>query len=814
MRNARRAAFAALAALLLVLPAAAQSYENDLSIDSVDPVADAEIISRMRARMDTIHRQQRRPTVGLVLSGGGAKGSAHVGVLRYLEELEIPVDLICGTSMGGLVGGLAAMGYSPAFMDSLLRNQDWSITLTDKIDRSYYSFAAKKYRETYNVSIPFHYSKKDFQTRIDDQVRYGGDNARRPFGTNDFMSSLPSGYYYGFNVNNLISSLSVGYQDDINFDTLPIPYFCVAADMVSCKAKNWSSGYLKAAMRSTMSIPGMFKPVRYNGMILVDGGTRNNFPVDLARAMGCDIVIGVDLSDEDLSYSQVNNLVDILMQFITMLGKTTFDRNVGETDVFIKPDLKGYNMLSFEPVAIDTMIHRGYVAAEERADELNEIKELMNDAKPYLSAPPAKDINTTPALISSIVFNGLTHTESKLLKRKIGLKEGETVDRKEMDRIMSVIEATGCFSSVTYSILGHEAPYTLEFNCEKGPMHQFGAGVRFDNEEWPAFLFNVGLNAHRLSGFKLDFDARIGQNQRASARAALDLSWMPTVNAEAQIYNISSTLFTDLNKVGSLARYWGHTERVYLSNIRWTKIDFQLGAQHRYYRLPWQTSYGFDINAKYRPLAEGTYMGLYARGTIFTQDKFHYPSKGINLTFGYDFDPIKKDCPTFTPLHTGYFNFNSVIPFGPFALVPDLHLRAVLGSPEMSLNYDQQDPGYSIAHQNFVGGFLADRCVEGQIPFIGFGHVYKARPYVAVLNLGLRVQAAPRLFFTATGGYMRESDTLLGMAETILPTLWGAGIEGAYNTVAGPLKVIVSWSDRYHVINQDLGLYVSFGFDF
>ena len=802
--------------MLLALPAAAQTYDNGLVVESVDPAGDAAVIARMRKHMDDIHSTQKRPTVGLVLSGGGAKGSAHVGVLRYLKEQEIPVDMICGTSMGGLVGGLAALGYSPEFMDSLLRAQDWGVMLTDRIDPSYYSYARKKARETYNVSVPFYYSSSDLGTMEDDEdmsyVTAGMPG--QGHGPNGFMRSLPSGYVYGFNVNNLLSSLSVGYQGDIDFDTLPIPFFCIAADMVSCKTKIWSSGSLKTAMRSTMSIPGMFKPVKTKGMVLVDGGVRNNFPVDLAKAMGCDIVIGVDLSDQDLTYSEVNNLVDIVMQFVTMLGKSSFDRNKDETDVFIKPVLTGYNMLSFDPVAIDTMIHRGYVAARGKAEELAAIKDLMKGSVPYLNNKEAVDIRTTPVRIASVQFNGLTASESRQLRRKIGFKDGEYVTKDEMHRMMSIIEATGCFSAVNYSIEGTEEPYRLEFHCDRGPRHHFGMGVRFDTEEWPSFLFNIGLNAFKLSAAKFDIDAKVGRNQKLSARAALDLSWMPTLNAEFRLSNVSSTLYTSLHSVGQEARYWGHSERLYLSNIRWTKVDLQMGAQNRFYRLSAKSAYGADFQGRYPDLQKGNYLGLFMRGTLFTQDRFHYPSKGVKMTFGYDYDFIKSGCDSFNPLHTGFFNLNSVIPIGRFSLVPDLHLRALVGSPELDVFTQTPDPGYSLAHQTYVGGMLADRCMEGQIPFIGFGNVYKAGPYTAVMNLGLRLEVVDNLFLTATGGYFREANSIASFIETPLPTLWGAGFEIAYRTMAGPIKVAATWSDRMHNFNQDFGIYISLGFDF
>ena len=128
------------------------------------------------------------------------------------------------------------------------------------------------------------------------------------------FNSMPSGYASGLNVGGLIASRTVGYQDSIDFATLPIPFACVAGDMVSCKAKYWTSGPLNTALRSTMSIPVLFEPVRYQDMILIDGGTRNNYPTDVARAMGADIIIGVVLSDDNRSYAQINNLMDMVWQ--------------------------------------------------------------------------------------------------------------------------------------------------------------------------------------------------------------------------------------------------------------------------------------------------------------------------------------------------------------------------------------------------------------------------------------------------------------------------------------------------------------------
>ena len=229
----------------------------------IDPKADSAAIAAMRGKMDEI--RVYRPTVALVLSGGGAKGTAHVGVIRRMEELGIPVDMVLGTSMGGLIGGLYAMGYTVDQMDSLVRNMDWDWALTDRLSRKYISYSDMKYKEKYLLSIPFYYEKDYFRMKLADENRYdpmhkhemldiGADNERgSDFLKRNLIGSLPSGYIYGQNVSNLISSLTIGYQDEMDFVDLPIPFFCIASDLVSGKAKIWHHGKINDAMRSTMS---------------------------------------------------------------------------------------------------------------------------------------------------------------------------------------------------------------------------------------------------------------------------------------------------------------------------------------------------------------------------------------------------------------------------------------------------------------------------------------------------------------------------------------------------------------------------------
>ena len=416
MRDARRTTFCCgLAALLLTASLSAQTYPNGLATDSVDPRTDATVIREIRRHLDQVRARQKRPVVGLVLSGGGAKGAAEVGALKYIEELGIPIDFVCGTSIGGLVGGFYAMGYRAADLEELFRTQDWNVMLTDRIAPEYIPFSTKMDQATYLLSFPFHNPPE----RGGEEVRYTMRERRRVLresmaersGGSRLAASLPAGYAYGFNVNNLLSGMSVGYQDSLSFARLPIPFLCVAGDVVSSKAKNWGSGSITTAMRSTMSIPGLFNPVRTGGMVLVDGGVRNNFPTDLAKAVGADYLIGIELSDALPGYSDINNIGDILGQFITMLGNDTFAKNIGKSDVLIKPALGEFNMMSFNAEAVDTMLVRGYQAAQAQRAGLLAIRERTGRAK---SAPDrrATDISKTPVRLSAIEYAGLGDKEA------------------------------------------------------------------------------------------------------------------------------------------------------------------------------------------------------------------------------------------------------------------------------------------------------------------------------------------------------------------------------------------------------------------
>ena len=807
MRDARRTTCLCGLALLLAGTLSAQTYPNGLSADSVDPRTDAVVIREIRQRIDQIRRTEKRPTVGVVLSGGGAKGAAEVGALKYIEELGIPVDFVCGTSIGGLVGGFYALGYRATDLEEVFRSQDWSVMLTDRVAAEFIPYSTKVNASTYLIAFPFHYPKDRTDKtpyRLRDRVRSEieertGRNSERA-GMSAFFSSLPSGYAYGFNVNNLLSSMSVGYQDSISFSKLPLPFVCVAGDMVSSKAKNWGSGSITTAMRSTMSIPGLFDPVRSGKMVLVDGGVRNNFPADIARAVGVDYLIGIELSDARPESEDINNIGDILGQFITMLGTDSFNKNISKSDVFIKPQLGEYNMLSFSAEAVDSMLLRGYNAAVAQSEGLLAIREKTGEAKKG-SRARAVNIGKRPVYLRSIEYEGISDADSKRVSRITGLDIRQPLDKQKIDEAMSRLQASGAFETVTYSLYGSEEPYRLVFHCSPAPVHGFGVGLRADSIEGASLLLGIGLNTHRLSGSKVDFRVRLGQTIKLAAHYSLDLSDLPTLNFTASLSRYRGRLGSFDDAIKYDISYLTHREDLFVTGLNWTRMDIRAGFAHKAYHLSPDTPFGRTVESLGIPL-NTNYLGTYMQGAYYTYDNYYFPTRGISLKLQADYDFVRLGASDYSPILTLGADLGAAIPLGQkWALLPDLRLRGISHFGEEVVD--------GLFHTNFVGGVLPGRFADDQIPFFGVNSLLATGDYIIDLTAKVRWNPIKNLYFSAQGGMLVYDDSLGALFREFGPDVWAVGLEGAYDTLLGPVKLDIHWSNVHK-----WGAYISLGFDF
>lgn len=774
------------------------------SARGVDPQADAEAVARMRKKMSEIRKH--RPTVALVLSGGGAKGAAHVGVIEYIEELGIPVDMVLGTSMGGLVGGLYALGYTVPEMDSLMRNMDWNWALSDKLSREYVSYSDTKYKEKYLLAIPFYYERDYYKMKLADEHRFddirrhevlhiGADNeGGADMLKNNLLGSLPSGYIYGQNVSNLISSLTIGYQDSTDFQSFPIPFACVATDMVSGKAKIWHSGKMNTAMRSTMSIPGIFAPVRTEGMVLVDGGMRDNYPTALAREMGADIIIGVDLSQDKRSYMQVNNIGDIIGQGIDMLGMDAFEKNVQIPDVKIKPYLPEYNMMSFSKQAIDTIIVRGRQAAEAQDSLLRMVAVKTAGTYKAEHKPKAFDFHADSLMIDEIEIKGVLAKEKLLLMDRMNLVPGQKISREGLDDMVARIYGTHCYDYVTYELLGSEEPFKLVINCKKGPVHQLGIGVRADTEEIVSVLVNLGINVHRLHGHSFDLTGKVSANPYVQAKWSYDVPQIPTVNASAS-FRWTNMGMLNFGTNNLSLNFFNARQEVYLSNMKWKFLDVRGGLRNDIFNIRNIKSSQIIDDYDTSNLSND-FVSLFVDGRTDTFDDGYFPTKGVNagVSYAWTFAGIPDMIHNF---HTLQADAKVVVPGSDgFAFIPSFNCRFLMGRD------------IPLAYFNAIGGSLPGRFVDQQLPFIGVTNLVAMENIMTMFRTDFRFTLARNHYLTGIINYVRSSDTFMeygkGMGN------FGAGVEYSFDTIFGPFSANIHWSD----FTGKVGMYLSAGFNF
>ena len=802
--------------IVLALTLSLSGYaQNSFYAPSTDPVGDSLAIARVRARMDSI--RQHRPTVAVVLGGGGARGMAHIGVLRYMEEMGIPVDMIGGTSMGGLVSGLYSLGYGATYLDSLVRSFDWAVMMSDKVPDSFQTYKVRRNKERFALNIPFHYDDEDIQSRVEKQTRYDKNYEQSDTRTGDMGQEmiakigmgLPDGFLFGFNVRNTLSSVSVGYQDSLSFNELPVPFFCVATDMLSLKEKNWTSGQLVDAMRSTMAIPGYFRPVRLEGMVLVDGGTRNNFPVDLAKTMGADIVIGSEMpSVRDLA--DLGSFANIAMQHITLLSADICEINRKSTDILLQHELEGYTMLSFDSESVADIIAQGYALAQENKEAFEEIARRVGSGAVTQKKHSATDINRQKVRVDEVRFEGITPKEAKFLASPELLPRDGMYGSKELEGLLSAIYGTKAFESVTYRLSGQEEPYTLIFDCQKGQTHEIGAGLHLDNDEVVYLSGYAGFGTRKLSGLRFLTEAKAGQVTELN----FDLSYKPL--AQLPVFGIASK-----NSYKNFS-YWDAD-----SKVRYNGVNTRLESYFEDSRLIYgNVRMGFAYDAEpYENYLDNTmewrgwdfrskWFSTFANVRYDTLNESYFPTKGFRLTLdthyifgGYSIymedegaasdDHYEGEVP---PYSVGVASATAVLPVA----------GRLFFQPMVYFGWQTEEPG----HMNFVhtlaaGGTKAGRYVENQMPFFGYNVGFHAcGSFAAMAQMDIRYRINHKNFFTLRGGILQDKDVLKDLVTTA-PTSYAFGAEIGHKSIVGPLKLGGQWCNL-----TKFSVALSVGFDF
>ncbi|MDD2595215.1 MAG: patatin-like phospholipase family protein [Bacteroidales bacterium] len=743
----------------------------------------------------------QRPKVGLVLCGGGAKGAAHAGVLKVLEEYQIPVDYIVGTSMGAIVGGLHAIGYSGDDLDSLIMAQDWTTIMSDRVPRQDISFENKKYRENYILKIPFGRGAPKLPFRA-----HAGEDA--PPEPGSILSNIPMALIGGQNIYNLFTRLSVGYQDSLDFDNMPIPYACVAVDLVGKKEVVFRNGNLVQAMRASMAIPGVFAPVRLNDMVLVDGGVRNNYPVDVAKAMGADIIIGVKLGiDSEKKEVSVNSIGDVFSEMLDMYMEDKYQAAIDMTDILITPSIKGYGTMSFDQPSLRVLIDNGEKAAREKDVELRRLKHLLDEKQKeeeenmvgpkYVrkSYRKAIHIDQDTIVLGHVSFNGLSLRDAEWLLGGSKLKSGASVTGKDIDKAISDFYSTSAFSSVTYILKGQESPYDMEINFTPGLRSQLGIGFRFDTEEIATILLNVSFNRLALYGSKYSLTAKVAYNNAIKANYSYAFRTQVQFNTGYSFKSSDLNLFNKGLRSDDIS-FINQAAYVSLSSRKFRSIYTELGMKYENFDYTSELSPS-DVPSIYDPDTErNNFISAYVKATFDQLDKEYFPTRGIAFDAGYSyyFNWLTKDNYPFSAVN---FHITGVASLSDrFALIPSLYHRTLIGG------------NIPVSYMNLMGGYEAGRYMEQQMPFMGFNYTYAFKNILSVASMDARVRIGNNHYITASASYSIDSE---GFSDIFADAgILGVRLGYSYDFMIGPISFNLHWSDY----TSRVGAYLSFGYSF
>jgi len=712
--------------------------------------------------------QAQRKKVGLVLSGGGAKGVAHIGVLKVLEEAGIPIDYIAGTSMGSIVGALYAIGYDAHVMDSLVRAQDWMFLLSDKVYRYNLPFSEKEETEKYLVSVPI---------------------------KNNRGLKIPSGFISGQNIYNLFSDLTIGYHDSLNFKKLPIPFACVASNLVDGEEVIQDCGVLPLAMRASMAIPGVFAPVKRDGMVLVDGGISNNFPVDIAKAMGADIIIGVDVQAELKDAAGLESVMGIIDQMTSFLGIQKYEENKKMVNIYIKPDVYPYSAASFSSTAIDTLITRGEEVARSQWNELMKLKEelgLANDRTPRKVSEDIIIVNDT-IMIERVRLSGINERDEKWLRKKIRIKDYSRITLDNLHEAIAELYGIGAFSSVSYKLSGGPV-YDLELILKQKSMSSLNLGFRFDSEEMAAILLNTTITHKDLRGSRLSLTGRLSMNPYVKLNYSLGNTFLRRFELGYMFKYNNLDIYTKGKKTDNVD-YGVHRVDLSISDIYFRNFKMQLGARYEYYNYE---SFLFSDGAHNITVKPEVFFSYYGLAHLETYDKRYYPTRGVSLKVDYSF--YTDNLITYNdgaPFSAVVLDFESVLSITRrVKFIPSIYGRVLIGH------------NVPYPYLNCMGGDVDGRYVDQQLPFLGIQHLEIFDNSLIVAKMALRYNIGRNHYVSLAGNYAKQEANFFDIfgGKDIL----GGGVGYSYDSIVGPIDFMFSLSDW----SKKLGFYFNLGYYF
>ena len=712
-----------------------------------------------------------RKKVAVVLSGGGAKGMAHIGVLKVLERAGIPVDIVTGTSMGSIIGGLYAIGYNANALDSMVRVQDWSYVITDKEDLRRQSISDRRKQNAYLYSTGLTIGKQNKQ---------GG------------------GIIKGKNLAELFQQLCVGFTDSLDFTRdLRIPFACVATNIIDNSEVDFHSGRLPQAMRASMAIPAAFSPVRIGDMVLVDGGLKNNYPADIARQMGAEVIIGVTVQGAPKVAEDIGGTMSILSQIIDVNCKNKLDENLAITDLHLQVDTKGYGSASFSQAAIDTLIRRGEELAMSHWDDIIALKQRIgidDSFRPAILHPLRPKVMTEKQRVTSYTFENMTPQAERFLRQKFHLDRNDSIDAKLEQELTTSMRVDLFYQTAECRLIpeGNGVRVILAAGARKSV--QLHAGVRFDTEEYAAVQLDLDIPMKTAVPINADITLRLGKRMMARGEITVHPRSFtrPTLSYTFRRNDIDVYMDGDLDYN---IRYNQFQAEFLPINFNLRHFNLQMGLRWDY--MHYRNKLGSET-AMQVTLENEHFYSYRARLNYNSEDDWYFPSRGsrFNAEYVYLTDNFAQlnDKPGMSEVSA---NWRTSLSIGSrFTLQPMLYGRLLFGSTI--------PPVFG----NTIGGDWLGHYVEQQMPFAGIGNMeYVSHQFVAAqLQAQQRIGGNSYVLLRVAGA--QQSDRLKELLD--YRTLLGGQIAYYYNTIAGPVGATVGYSNR----TKKPYFYINLGYEF
>lgn len=536
-----------------------------------------------------------RPKVGVVLSGGGAKGFAHIGALRVIEEAGIPIDYIAGTSMGSIIGGLYAVGYDPDMMQKLCTEQDWDLIIKDQIPRKFMPLEKRINERHYLLTMPYKNGKLKLKR------------------------SLIDGMY----VNMLLTRLVMPAYQERDFSKLPVPFLCIATDMISADPVEFTSGSLAQSIRSSMSIPFLFEPVDYEGYLLCDGGLTNNFPVRNVRDKGTDIIIGVDLEIVKSDPEVLDNSLKVLERLISVVSQDESNKAREECDILIRPDIGKANMMSFNDFS--PIIRCGEEGAREKYSELKHLADSLQaiyhfDVERHHTQPVDR------VTIANVEIEGIDDEHNiKLLKSEFGDEFPREFMIDEIETVIVKIYSQDFFTNVWYELVDTPEGNVLKVHCKQKNSLALSVGMHYDNEYGIGFLLNVNA---RTKHFTYNVDFNLSDNPYAKAAITHRYTKMLSGSAELSTMNLKFNYYYVNGDVYARLKFQQNAFDLYFQVAPSVTQAFKLGAK-ALYTLVRDTQYDADYeDMTYEHVFKPTFYAYYF---FNNEDQIDFPRRGWNI---------------------------------------------------------------------------------------------------------------------------------------------------------------------------------------